>query len=66
VIKIKQGYYNYSYVHVQQGKFAPDESKFEGSFSQTRNTYDIIIYHRAMGARADEIVGYYSREFNGF
>jgi hypothetical protein len=61
--KIKQGFYNYSYVLVNPG-MKPDEIIYEGSYMQTENRYDIIVYFRPIGARYDHVVGYKEIDYN--
>ncbi len=61
--KIKQGFYNYSYVLVNQG-MKPDEIIYEGSYMQTENRYDILVYFRPVGARYDQVVGYKEIDYN--
>ncbi|OMP13826.1 hypothetical protein COLO4_00860 [Corchorus olitorius] len=57
-ILCKQGVYNYMYaVPSADGKRA-NEEPIEGAYSLTQNTYEIFIYHRAPGTRADQLVGY--------
>jgi Domain of unknown function (DUF5103) len=60
-IFVKQGIANYNYVAVVDGK--KDESGLEGDFSGTTNDYEIFVYHRPPGARADQLVGYRLVEF---
>lgn len=58
---LKQGYYNYSYVSVNSKEKTPNRFSFastEGNFNTTENNYTILIYYRAFGARADELIGY--------
>ena len=56
-IQLKQGVYNYNYLTVDsQGN--KSETEFEGTHSQTENAYEILVYHRPIGARADALVGY--------
>ena len=55
---LKQGYYNYIY-GVKTGKYKMDHTLLEGSHFQTQNRYDIIVYHRPPGGRADLIIGYF-------
>jgi hypothetical protein len=56
---LKQGYYSYSYVTVDRAD--PDrKASFEfteGNHQETENDYMILVYYRALGARADELVG---------
>jgi hypothetical protein len=56
-IQLKQGIYNYNYLTVDD-KGVKSESDFENSHSQTENAYEIFVYHRPIGARADALVGY--------
>ena len=57
---LKQGFYNYSYVTVNAKK--PDEKptieSTEGNYPSTENVYLVLVYYRAFGARADELIGY--------
>jgi hypothetical protein len=56
---LKQGYYSYSYVTVDRndpGGRASFEFT-EGNHLETENDYMILVYYRALGARADELVG---------
>ncbi len=53
---LKQGFYNYQY-YVANGNNTPSYH-FEGSHDETENQYEILIYHRPLGARADLLVGY--------
>jgi hypothetical protein len=58
---LKQGYYNYSYVSIDAKEKAPNRFSFantEGSFNNTENNYTVLVYYRAFGARADELIGY--------
>jgi len=56
---LKQGYYNYAYVTVDRSDPArkPSFEFTEGNHLETENGYTILIYYRAPGARADELVG---------
>ncbi|MFD2244646.1 DUF5103 domain-containing protein [Pontibacter ruber] len=60
---LKQGYYNYYYT-LKPNNGAPDESYFEGSHFETGNSYDILIYYRPPGTRADLLIGYEEIYFN--
>lgn len=54
---LKQGYYSYQYVWQQpNGQIATVPS--EGSFYQTENRYQVLVYYRKMGERADRLVGF--------
>jgi hypothetical protein len=58
---LKQGYYNYSYISIDSRE--KDLSHFsvgntEGNYNSTENSYTILVYYRAFGARSDDLVGY--------
>ncbi len=55
-IQLKQGYYNYKYVIVDQDGTL-QEHTIGGSFWQTENNYKVLVYYRALGARYDKIIG---------
>lgn len=61
---LKQGYYNYQYLCV-----TPDsrkgESLVDGNFFQTENEYIILVYHRPVGARYDQLIGYRRMNYLG-
>jgi len=56
---LKQGYYSYCYVTVGKGDpdLKPSFALTEGNHVETENDYTILVYYRALGARADELVG---------
>lgn len=57
---LKQGYYNYSYITLDQGKEPGNRFSFdntEGNFTNTENSYTVLVYYRPFGARADELIG---------
>jgi hypothetical protein len=57
---LKQGFYNYSYITIEAGKKPGNRFSFEnteGNFTNTENNYTILVYYRAFGARADELIG---------
>lgn len=62
-LMLKQGFYNYSYVLARPG-LAPDETQFEGSYCQTQNMYDVLVYFRPIGARYDHVIGYELINYN--
>ena len=51
---LKQGFYNYTYY------LEDDPYFFEGSYYQTENTYDIIVYYRPLGSFTEKVIGYSS------
>lgn len=63
MVKIKQGFYNYSYVVVNPG-MKPDETFLEGSYNLTENRYDVLVYFRPVGARYDHVLGYAEIDYN--
>lgn len=61
ILFLKQGYYNYSYVSMDAKEKTPNRFSFantEGNFNNTENNYTVLVYYRAFGARADELIGY--------
>ena len=54
---LKQGAYNYRYLLQRPGAKA-DAAPIEGNFYETRNEYQIRVYHRPQGARYDRLIGY--------
>ena len=62
---LKQGYYNYSFA-LPAGAGAPvNETYFEGSHLETENQYDLLVYYRPPGTRADLLIGYQQLVVNG-
>ncbi len=58
---LKMGVYNYGYVTVNTNSPSPPTFDFtEGNHFETENDYDILVYYRPMGGRADQLVGIYS------
>jgi hypothetical protein len=58
---LKQGYYNYSYVAVdaKAGSLSrPSFATTEGNYNSAENNYTVLVYYRAFGARADELIGF--------
>lgn len=56
-IKFKQGFYNYKYVTVDQDDVL-DLNEISGSYFQTENEYNVLVYYRRLGSRYDEVIGY--------
>lgn len=52
---MKQGYYNYQYILVNNNKVSLDET--QGNFFQTENRYSIFVYYSQRGSRYDRIIG---------
>lgn len=53
---LKQGRYEYKYA-VANNNGGPDENTFEGSHAQTENEYMVLIYHKHVQFKYDELVG---------
>jgi hypothetical protein len=61
---VKQGITDYHYVWADaEGKII-EEHQFDGSFYQTENNYQILIYYRSPSSRFDELVAF--AELNTF
>ena len=54
-VLMKQGIYDYMYFVDGQNPL-----KFEGSFYQTNNQYDIIVYYKSFTDLTDRVIGYQS------
>ena len=54
---LKQGVYDYTYVWVDNTGKA-DDIILEGSYFETENDYQVLVYYRPPGARWDELAGY--------
>jgi hypothetical protein len=54
---LKQGYYNYKYAFLEDGKDVADVTLFEGSHSITENDYTIFVYYRKPGDLFESLVG---------
>ena len=56
-VLLKQGYYSYQYLVLREdGTTMPVSS--EGSFYQTANKYQVLVYYRGTGDRADRLLGF--------
>jgi len=57
-VLLKQGFYNYLYyVDNPSGQ---NPYQFDGSYFEAENLYEILVYARPIGARADVLIGYTS------
>lgn len=56
---LKQGWYDYSYVIK-----GPEPQEIDRTFYETENLYEVFVYFRPMGARGDQLVGYFKTNFN--
>ena len=55
-ILFKQGYYNFWYVLLPNNSRKGDATFVEGNHSETKNSYTILVYHRARGEIYDELI----------
>lgn len=53
---LKQGYYNYIYVFLENGRKTADESLIEGSHWETENDYTIFVYFHEAGEQYDRLI----------
>ncbi len=56
--RLKQGFYNYKYVVVDNETDELDEGAISGDYWQTENNYKVLVYYRDLGARYDKLIGY--------
>jgi hypothetical protein len=56
---LKQGVYDYQYVWVDKFTQKPDYIALEGSYFDTENKYQLLVYYHPPAARWEELVGYY-------
>jgi len=61
---LKQGFYNYTYVTVDQNH-AINQRIIRGNFSKTENTYTAIAYYKPFGEIYDRVIGIGSINFEG-
>ena len=53
---LKQGYYNYMYVFLTDGKPAAETNQIEGDHWETENDYTIYVYYKQMGTYYDQLI----------
>lgn len=53
---LKQGWYDYQYAFPTEEGY--ESEQLEGSFFETENEYEVLVYYRALGSRYDQLVGY--------
>ena len=53
---LKQGYYNYTYIAVNQNNPAT-RADLEGNYWETENNYTILMYYRSFTDRNDQLIG---------
>ncbi|WP_375239026.1 DUF5103 domain-containing protein [Aurantibacter sp.] len=55
---LKQGFYNYKYIVVNNDTKEISHNKVDGDFWQTENSYKVLVYYRDLGARYDRLIGF--------
>lgn len=56
---LKQGFYNYLIAYRADGARLIDDNRFEGSYEETENDYEIFVYHNPpTSTKYDRLVGY--------
>jgi type 9 secretion system plug protein len=53
---LKQGYYDYLYVFLPDGKPAAETNQIEGDHWETENDYTIYVYHKQQGTYYDQLI----------
>lgn len=54
---LKQGFYNYQYHFLENGKTKAEVERFEGNFGQTENDYLIYVYYKAISDNYERLIG---------
>ncbi len=54
---LKQGYYNYQYLYLENNGSRGDVTYVEGNHFETMNEYMILVYYRQPGSLYDELIG---------
>ena len=62
-IKLKQGFYNYSFITLDKEKNI-NLNEVDGSFYQTENEYTVIVYYKPFGEIYDRVIGVGKGFFN--
>ena len=57
IILLKQGWYNYEYVFLNDKTRNSVATRFEGSHYETENDYTVLIYYRNSRERYDRVLG---------
>lgn len=53
---LKQGWYDFQYGTLNESQF--DINTLEGSYFETENEYEVLVYFRALGSRYDQLAGH--------
>jgi hypothetical protein len=54
---LKQGWYNYEYVFLKDGRINGTATLFEGNHYETENDYVVLVYYRNPQDRFDRVIG---------
>mgnify|MGYP001152801703 CR=1 FL=1 len=57
-LKLKQGVYDYKYVLKDLQTGAIDDTTLEGTHFETDNSYQVFVYYKKPGSRAETLIGY--------
>lgn len=55
---LKQGFYDYQYVYIENGGNKIDNTLLEGSHVETENDYQLFVYYHGFSSRYDKLIGY--------
>jgi hypothetical protein len=55
---LKQGVYDFHYTWADENGKTINDHVFDGSFFETENSYQILIYYKAPGSRFDELIAF--------
>lgn len=55
---LKQGYYNYLFAFLKNGKSQGDITLIEGNHFETENEYNIFVYYREPGTQYDQLISF--------
>ncbi len=55
---LKQGYYNYLFAFLKNGKSQGDVTLIEGNHFETENEYNIFVYYREPGTQYDQLISF--------
>lgn len=60
---LKQGMYNWQYLFMNERRDGGDPRPAEGSFSETLNSYSVLVYYKSVTDDYERIIGVRSTEF---
>lgn len=55
---VKQGFYNYQYIAVKDGKERLRTDVIEGDSEESENDYAVFVYHRPLNGQYDQLIGF--------